>query len=126
MVDRMVTGMYDGMRLAVPDWPDAEPIGNGWWRTEWIVEFDSSTSPSWPRLPVPGPRMSELSFVVGLAPVGNGRLRLEALSRYRRLDPLEIAYVSLVLQCLEASLGPLLVDGATHHPMLRMALPDRA
>lgn len=126
MASRMVTGTYDGMQLAVPDWPVAESIGYGWWRSEWRVEYSAPGSASLPRLPVPGSRMAGLAFVVGLVPEGTGHMRLEALSRYQRLDPLEIAYVSLVLQSLEASVGPLVVNGSARHPLLRMALPEGA
>jgi hypothetical protein len=126
MARRIVAGVYDGLELVVPDWPVATAVGNGWWRVEWVIEYQADDAPSLPHLPILYPEFANLSFVIALVPAGRQRLRLEVLSRYEKLDPLEIAFLSLLLQDLRDSVGPLRVDGFDNHPMLRMARREGA
>jgi hypothetical protein len=126
MTKRLVTGSYDSQQITVPDWPVATPVANGWWRLAWDIEYPNDAPPSLPHLPAPGPRMDGLAFVIGLLPSGTRRLTLEVLSRYEKLDPFEIAFISLLLQDLQEHLGPLRIDGHHSHPILRMAQRDGA
>ena len=113
--------MYDSSRITAAAWPTAVAVGNGWWRLEWAIEYGDDDPPRPPHLNGSYPDVGGISFVIALLPNGKGKLRLEVLSRFEKLHPLEIAFLSLTLQDLQQSVGPLQIEGLSDHPLLHMA-----
>src|SRR5947209_13494356 len=100
-------------------------LAHGWWRFEWFVQHaPRHVGEPWH---LPSPWTADLvrhkgpGFVVGLFEDSSEQTRVELLSRYPQMDPLEIAYVSLVLQEAQDRVGPIRIDGRSKHTILMAA-----
>ena len=112
---------YGSLAVRVVPWPVPTPIGNGWWRHEWDVEHGTEAMQTLVTLPPPPKDLRELSLLLSVTQAQHGRLRVEVLSPHQTLVSPEVGYISLLMQALEANVGPLVIDGQRDHPILRMA-----
>jgi hypothetical protein len=115
---------YGNVKARFVPFPATEAAGGGWWRQVWQVEHAHGATPELPRLPVPpadDPAFASTgATLIGVLQGGNGRLRVEVLSRQRQLTSEEVGYVSLLMQALQHSIGPLLINGYEDHPILHV------
>ena len=104
--------------------PATVPAGGGWWRQVWQVEHAQTATPELPALPLTPSETQEFAApgptLLGVFQSGSGCLRVEVLNRQRQLASEEVGYVSLLMQALQRSLGPLRINGYEDHPILHV------
>lgn len=119
-----LTERYGSVKARFIAFPPTAPAGGGWWRQVWHVEHTPTTTPELPGLTVPpteGPEFTQTgTTLIGVFQSGSGCLRVEVLSRHRQLSSEEVSYVSLLMQALQRSLGPLQINGYEDHPILHV------
>jgi hypothetical protein len=115
---------YGNVKARYIAFPATVPAGSGWWRQVWQVNHSQTASPELPALPAPPSEDAEFAStgatLIGVFQSGGGCLRVEVLSRQRQLSSEEVGYISLLMQALQRSLGPLRINGYADHPILRV------
>jgi hypothetical protein len=112
---------YASLTVRLIPWPVPAPAGDGWWRHSWNVEHGTEPMQVLPSLPPPPKDLRELALLLSVTQPQRGRLRVEVLSPHETLVSPEVGYISLLMQALESSVGPLVIDGHRDHPILRMS-----